>query len=195
MVSFSFTSIEIRDILVSVLALSVIFAYPQFLAEPASFLVYLLVVAVAFMGHELSHKFTAIRLGYFSEYRMWPQGLLLALFMALATGGRILFAAPGAVYFASRWMFQSSPTRSDVGKIGASGPLFNIIAGAASVAALFSPGLGFLYFLALINLWLAIFNMIPFGPLDGAKVFRWKPVVWAAMMASAVAIYVVLLQL
>lgn len=193
MTSFSFTLIEVRDILVSVLVLSIIFAYPEFLTTPESFLVYLGIVAVAFMGHELSHKFTAMHLDYFSEYRMWPQGLFLALFLALATGGRILFAAPGAVYFASRWLFQSHPTRGDVGRIGAAGPAFNIIAGAVSIALLFSLGIGFLYLLALFNIWLAIFNLIPFGPLDGAKVFRWDLRVWAGMILSAVALYVILI--
>jgi len=26
-----------------------------------------------------------------------------------------------------------------------------------------------------INLWLALFNFLPIGPLDGKKIFHWKP--------------------
>ena len=32
---------------------------------------------------------------------------------------------------------------------------------------------------AKINFFLAFFNMIPFGPLDGTKVFSWNKAVWA----------------
>lgn len=193
--SFTFTSIELRDILISVLALTVIFAYPNFLTSVEAFLVYLGVVVIAFMGHELSHKYTAIKLGFHSEYRMWPQGLLLALVMAVATGGRMLFAAPGAVYFASRWAFQSHPSRKDVGKIGASGPAFNIVAGSASLIALWFTRLDFFLPLAMFNLWLAIFNLIPFGPIDGAKILRWDPKIWGSMVALAVSMYIVLISI
>ena len=31
---------------------------------------------------------------------------------------------------------------------------------------------------AQVNTWLAIFNLIPFGILDGWKVFRWNKIVW-----------------
>ncbi|TET00912.1 MAG: site-2 protease family protein, partial [Hadesarchaea archaeon] len=34
---------------------------------------------------------------------------------------------------------------------------------------------------ALINLWLAFFNLLPFPPLDGEKVFLWSPAAWAAI--------------
>ncbi len=36
-----------------------------------------------------------------------------------------------------------------------------------------------LLFLAFINGWFAAFNLIPLGPLDGAKVLRWSKPVWA----------------
>jgi Zn-dependent protease len=35
-----------------------------------------------------------------------------------------------------------------------------------------------LLLLAWVNGWFATFNLIPFGPLDGAKVLRWRPSVW-----------------
>ena len=118
-----FSSIELRDIVVSMLVLAAVFSYPESLADPIFLLMSLAVVGVAFIGHELSHKFAAIRHGYWSEYRMWPQGLMLALLFALATNGRILFAAPGAVYFASG-MFGRRPGRRELTEISMAGILF-----------------------------------------------------------------------
>ena len=38
-----------------------------------------------------------------------------------------------------------------------------------------------LYFGIKINLWLAFFNMLPFGPLDGKKIMAWNFGVWALL--------------
>ena len=36
-----------------------------------------------------------------------------------------------------------------------------------------------------VNSFLALFNLIPFSVLDGAKVFRWNPLIWVSMVAVA----------
>jgi Zn-dependent protease len=38
---------------------------------------------------------------------------------------------------------------------------------------------------ALINAFMAVFNLIPFGVLDGLKVFRWSKPVWLVLFALA----------
>jgi Zn-dependent protease len=177
---------EWKDILISVLALSFVFAYPEVLSDPMYILFSLFAVGIAFMGHELSHRFVARRLGYWAEYRMWNQGILLALLMAIATNGGFIFAAPGAVVFSSRRAF-GRPSRTDVGRIGIAGVTFNIIL----MYALLGIGLVFtnpvISLAAFVNGWLAIFNLIPFGPLDGTKVLHWNRVAWLAAMALAMA--------
>lgn len=182
---FTFTGQELKEILISVLVLSFVFSYPEVISEPVFFLVALASVGIGFMGHELSHKYTAIRKGFFSEYRMWPQGLMLAVLLTFVSGGSLVFAAPGAVVFGAGWAF-TRPTREDVGKIGLSGPLFNIavalVFGTANMVFPFS----LFRMIALVNGFLAMFNLIPFGPLDGFKVFRWSPKVWISGMALAV---------
>jgi Zn-dependent protease len=45
--------------------------------------------------------------------------------------------------------------------------------------------------MAVINGWLAIFNLIPFGPLDGMKVMQWNRKVWLAALALAIAGFIV----
>ncbi|MFO7773178.1 MAG: DUF951 family protein [Dehalococcoidia bacterium] len=43
---------------------------------------------------------------------------------------------------------------------------------------------------AYVNTWLALFNLIPFGPLDGAKIFRWNKGIWLAAAAGAGGLFV-----
>jgi Zn-dependent protease len=38
---------------------------------------------------------------------------------------------------------------------------------------------------ARINIWLALFNLIPFGPLDGAKILKWNKGIWLITIAIA----------
>ena len=42
------------------------------------------------------------------------------------------------------------------------------------------------YFLvgASFNGWIALFNLMPFGVLDGQKIFEWSKLIWAITMAA-----------
>jgi Zn-dependent protease len=179
-----FTEREVKDIVISLLVLSLVFAYPEILFEPLFFVTSMLTVGIAFIGHELSHRFVARKLGYHSEYVMWKQGLLMALLLAFISNGRFIFAAPGAVVFASYWAFKR-PSLSEVGKIGIAGTVFNITLLYVFAAAYFLTGLSVLAFAGIINGWFAIFNLIPFGPLDGRKVMKWNSRIWLAAFALA----------
>jgi len=139
-------------------------------------------VITAFACHEVAHKYVGMRYGYWSEYRMFPQGLLLALLLSF-TG--FLFAAPGAV------VIFGSPPREENGKISAAGPATNIVISA--VCAPLSPVIGgmageIVGGIAAINAFLAFFNLIPFGPLDGRKILAWNTGVWAMMLVVSIAL-------
>jgi Zn-dependent protease len=166
------------EILHIILALAVLtFAFSFALFRPLSFANISKALPISFLGigmgfllHELGHKFTAQHFGLWAEFRAFPQGLIFALLLSLLAG--VVFAAPGAVYI-------GGGSKRESGIISLAGPLTNI--GIALVALPFwILNLGsfaiakIAYFIFLINSFLALFNMLPFGPLDGRKVFRWN---------------------
>jgi len=86
-------------------------------------------------------------------------------------------------------MIVGSGTRETVGKIAISGPLTNILlsTGCILIATVTQD---LFWFVAFINAFLAAFNLIPFGIIDGLKVFRWNKVFWAIAFVAAIALTV-----
>ena len=60
----------------------------------------------------------------------------------------------------------------------------------ASLSASFLSGFYLFTYMAFINGWLAIFNLLPFGMLDGEKLFKLDRKIWATLLALAVAGFV-----
>jgi Zn-dependent protease len=140
----------------------------------------LLAVAAAltgFLAHEMAHKLVARRLGYWAEFRMWPTGLLFSLLTSVAG---FLFAAPGATMVGG----MDPRDLRGWGRVGLAGPVSNLLFATGfylGSLATFGVSLdlsGGLLFLAVINTLFATFNLLPLGPLDGAKVFRWGTGRW-----------------
>jgi len=207
---FSFSWLEIKHLIIAAIAIAFAFSMILFRGEIFSaitsknvlqlttfFVLSLIIVGTAFILHELGHKFVAQKKGLWAEFRAWPTGLVIAIITSLFG---FVFAAPGAVMIlpAKKTRFGFALTHielEDMGQIGAAGPIVNIGLAAMFIAlSLFSPlivaGIAVWSIAAQINAWLAIFNLIPFGLLDGFKVWRWSPVIWGGLMASAITIFV-----
>jgi Zn-dependent protease len=133
-------------------------------------------LGAGFVLHELMHKFTSEKYGFQAEFRMWPQGLILALVLSAFSG--FVFAAPGATYIDGYGI----KTREN-GIISIAGPLTNIVIALLFLPLVFINGGNAVLFEAgflgsYINIFLGAFNMLPIMPLDGAKVWRWNKLIW-----------------
>ena len=176
-----FTSREIRDLIISMVIITVLFAYifsGRTLPSFSLIVVTFIAVGLGFILHELAHKFMAMRYGFWAEYRLWVEGLIFAIITA-ALG--FLFVAPGAVYIHGEYI-----SREQNGKISASGPATNLIlAGLFFLLLYYFPSgelvttIGVLGFY--VNSFLAMINLIPISMLDGAKIIRWNPIIWVVM--------------
>ncbi|WP_321210983.1 site-2 protease family protein [Methanothermobacter sp. DP] len=182
-----FSKGEVRDILISMVVIAGVFAYVfsgrnlqvALILLPAT----LVTVGLGFVLHEIAHKLIAIRYGFWAEYRLWLEGLILAL---VTSYFGFVFAAPGAVYIHGNYI-----DRDVNGKISIAGPLTNIMLALIFLMAssvLPSPLRDVAVLGYAVNSFLALFNLIPIAVLDGAKVFRWNPLIWLIAAASAFAL-------
>ncbi|KYK20727.1 Zn-dependent protease [Thermoplasmatales archaeon SG8-52-2] len=124
---------------------------------------------------------------------MFPQGLILALILGLLTP--FVFAAPGAV------MFMGGSRDHETGKIATAGPLANIIVAAITLPiyqyVVFEQQIigQIIGFVCLINAFLATFNLLPFGPLDGVKIIRWNATVWIILLIISIIILMTIMPI
>lgn len=149
------------------------------------------VCGLGFVLHELAHRVVARRYGAQAHFVANNQMLVVSLLIALAG---LFLAAPGAVWY--RGML----TKAQNGKIALAGPVANFALSIIFFIGLIvmyvgmhngnPPAPGWLQEICLVgfslNAWLGLFNMIPAGPFDGAKVLAWSPVVFGVAVVVGV---------
>jgi Zn-dependent protease len=140
-----------------------------------------LTVGVGFLFHELAHRYFARKYGAWAEFRSFDNMIVLAVLMSFVFG--VVFAAPGAV------VIRGQVNRERYGRIAAAGPVASLVAAGAFFIVRMAAPQGILADIgnygAIINSWLAVFNLIPFGPFDGAKVMKWNKRVWWGLFGVA----------
>jgi len=138
-----------------------------------------LVFSSIFILHEIAHKVTAQYYGLWAEFRLNMLGTMITL---LSIFSPIKIISPGAV------MVTGEADRRILGRTALAGPLVNILLSPlfllwAFLACSQPAKIGAIY-----NPWIAFFNLIPFGILDGAKVFWWSKKVWVVSFLMSLAL-------
>ncbi len=185
---FTFTWREAGNLLVSTLVLGFLFSINNL----NNFLPITLIAGLAFIVHELSHKFVAESFDCKAEYLLWPQGILFSLIISLVTRGGVIFAALGYVsistYYATRLGYKFvNLSLEESGKISMAGPASNIVLGV--VSAMLAPYIPIMSLGVVLNFVLALFNLLPFPPLDGSKIFMWSRMAWISLIITAGTIF------
>ncbi len=191
-----FSKTEIKHLLIALLVMALAFTIVLARSNPhyfdddfwtnalCWFGVSILIALVSFFVHEMGHKFVAQKYGAWSEFRMFPIGLLLCIVTSFLG---FLFAAPGAVYI------DGNIDKRMNGHIALAGPGMNLILGGiALLISMATTGYVCAIFnlIAYLNGFLAAFNMIPIPPLDGSKIIRWNPFVFVIALALAIVLIV-----
>ena len=192
-----FTYREQRDLFLAGIMISAAFAIllsgglPSILSfDPRILIVFgiaFFTAGIGFLLHELMHKYVAQRYGLGAEFQAFYPMLWLAIVFSFFG---FIFAAPGAVFISG------AMTRERNGKISLAGPATNIVLAALFAGALFltrlEPSLWqTLFEVGLsINALLAVFNMIPVAPFDGAKILAWNKGAYTFTVVIALALFI-----
>ncbi len=176
-----FTLREFRDITIAILLFFFAFLrFNQYQLVTGSYGVNIIILAtigfgacLAFLVHELAHKFMATYLGSAAEFKLEPIGVAVTAISALAG---LPVIVPGAVNITSY-----VTEKETVGKIALVGPMTNI------TMALIARALSLNYLVSL-NMLFAFVNLLPVFILDGRKIFHWSRLVWSVAFISALAV-------
>ncbi len=144
------------------------------------------IMVASFLTHEIGHKLVAQKKGLWAEFRLTTWGAVLT-FASVFLPFRMI--APGAMMIGG-----TLQQKEDIVKISIAGPITNLIYSCTFLGLAFTLPFtlatvdwGFmLLFAAYINAFMALFNLIPFGVLDGFKIFSLNKKVWVAAFIPAV---------
>jgi Zn-dependent protease len=184
---FHFSNKELRDLSIGVLlvagvGLSLVGFQSIVYLDVGMLAVYTVMFTTSFFMHEIAHKAVAQSYGLWAEFRLTLTGTLLTLLSIISPFIKII--APGAV------MVAGPHDRKTMGKTSVAGPATNLTLATLLIALTFViPSYSLILArVAFFNGWIAIFNLIPIGILDGLKVFTWDKRIWALSFSVSLAV-------
>ncbi len=195
---------ELRDIVITVLAVAFIFGYddkrPVFELIPwlLNYLKTLAIVAASFLAYDGAMKVAALHQGFTAEYRMWPQGLGMSIIITLLTKGKFPVILAGGLFLHHNMILRLGKFRYGLntiayGTIAAAGPIAHLVLMTLCLAM--SKQLGifpeFFLYAAVINGWMLFYQLLPIPKLNGIHIFFMSRLAYSFIAGTLMA-YVIL---
>jgi Zn-dependent protease len=189
------TNKEILVLIVSPLLLAGAFIFAERTWNlPSAMGIYVVVAAIAMICRDLVQKAVARSFAIYSELRLWSLGTLIMF----ATGG-IFGSVFGSVtrFDLNENLMNDEPgqRRKKIAFVALAGPVMSVI---LAGAFLFLFPVGGIFFLIGItgfsmNLMSATYSMLPFIPMEGADVYRWRWIVWLLLFIPLILVYMMVI--
>ncbi|ABN70576.1 peptidase M50 [Staphylothermus marinus F1] len=191
---------EALSLIIASIVVSLVFGLGYLLShEYIVFLIISIGAIIAMVPHELAHRWSARRMGCYSRYVLDPTGLLLTLITAIPIiPFKIIM--PGYTLVISHYYDPVENKRIN-GVVSLAGPITNILFATISFFIVVvclktmlctSIILSLAYWTAILNSWVAFFNLLPIPPLDGSKIISWKPLLWIISFIFSIGLYITL---
>ncbi len=189
-----FTSREIVELVIAILAITLIFTYPNF---RSNFFLYLIIISLSLSLKQVFHKLVANKLGCMSTFKLWPLGTIIGLItLLLKSSLGFIFTALGYIeivpYKFGRWGIKVIEiTPSDYARIALAGLGVNLFFMLFFGIWYTINPLEIFHTISNINGILAFFSLLPIPSLEGGHVFTWSLWFWVILMFFTILILIV----
>jgi hypothetical protein len=168
-----------------ILGITFIIAGKLDILNPGLVLLYIVFAGFVVIVDDLTHRYVAKRYKAVTEYQFWFLGSIIMFVTAFLFGS--VFALPGRTVINDT----EKLTAKQRAVIYGAGPLMSFTIFCAFL--LFVPVGGTVAALGLLgasmHLLSAVYSFMPFDPMDGNKVYRWKHLVWLGAFAPLLVLY------
>lgn len=141
-----------------------------------NFIIAIALVAISLFIHHAAQRFIALKFGFKPEQFIWWPGILLGLVLIIFSNGNIMVFAGSylLIHQISHYRLgrrRIGPNIRTWGYIALFGPVINVAIAGLAFAVNLSLGSDLLNNFMWFNFMLAIYNALPFPPLDGGIMF------------------------
>ncbi len=202
---FAFSRNEIIGLVIVVLALSFMVGFndgqPEFHLDfwIRNFIGCLFIVTLGVLASESAKRLYALHRGYTVTFHPWYIGLFIGLMVSLLSNGYLAFLAYGGITVTMLNVhrlgkFRYGLSYNELGIIAVMGPAANIFLAFLFKALMFLPNTYFIEKAIMINVVLALMNMLPIPPLPGANAFFTSPVFYTLCLGAMLGTGIMLLK-
>ena len=204
---FPLEGFEKRGMILSILILSFIFSFRDWGVDKfdlsygiSNLLVTIILVIIAFFIREIAHRTIAIWLGYKSQYKAWILGLVVGLVIAFVSNGTLPFIAAGTLVITHLPVHRLGKgyyelNMKHLGWIAMSSPIANMLFAVILKGLAVWTAMPIFHKAMVINIWIALFDMVPIPPFNGSRTFFGSRYVYVFVLGALIGCAIMLFYL